>query len=256
MLKAVAQEVDGNPVPRVERPALEQDWLELSFLHWSFPPQLVAPLLPPGVHVDTFEGDAWVGLVLFRLRIFLRWGVTLPWLCSFPETNVRTYVVGPDGERGIWFCSLDCARLVAAWTGRMTYRLPFHHAAMRMDCGEGVRAYRSRRATGAGSTAGDCAATVHVGEPIARSDVTPLQAFLTERWRLYTRAGGGVGTAHVEHPPWRLHYAVATDVDAQLVAACGLPYPVGAPLVLAAESVHARLTGLRLCSAYNETRAA
>jgi uncharacterized protein YqjF (DUF2071 family) len=232
----------------VARPALEQDWLELSFLHWSFPPQAVVALLPPCVRVDTFEGDAWVGLVLFRLRISLR-GLTLPWLCSFPEANVRTYVVGPDGERGIWFFSLDCARLVAAWTGRMTYRLPFHHAVMGMDCGDGVRRYRSRRAPGAGAKSAGCSATVHIGEPIAGSGVTPLQAFLTERWRLYTPAGGSIGTAHVEHPPWRLHHAVATDVDAGLLAACGLPYPVGSPLVLAADSVHARLTGLRPCAA-------
>jgi uncharacterized protein YqjF (DUF2071 family) len=247
MLKAVARNVDGNRPPRVARPALEQDWLELSFLHWSFPPQSVAALLPPGVCVDSFEGDAWVGLVLFRLRIFLRRGLTLPWLCSFPEINVRTYVVGPDGERGIWFFSLDCARLIAAWTGRMTYRLPFHHAAMRMDCGDGVRRYRSRRAPDAGTTAGGCSATVRVGEPVASSDVTALQTFLTQRWRLYTRAGGGVATAHVEHPPWRLHHAVATDVDAGLIAACGLPYPAGSPLVLAADGVRARLTGLRPC---------
>jgi uncharacterized protein YqjF (DUF2071 family) len=256
MLKAVAQHVEGDAPPRVANPALEQDWLELSFLHWSFPPQAVAALLPPEVRVDTFDGDAWVGLVLFYLRIFRR-GVTLPWLCSFPETNVRTYVIGPDGRRGIWFFSLDCARLIAAWTGRLTYRLPFRHAGMRMDCTDTVRRYRSRRAPGVGAPAGRCAATVHVGDPIAANDVTPLQAFLTNRWRLYTRVGSGIGTAAVEHPPWRLHHAVANGVDARLVAACGLPYPAGSPLVLAADSVHARLTGLRPCPAHNkETRAA
>ena len=249
MLKAYAQETAGDSPPRVARPALEQDWLELSFLHWSFPPHSVAVLLPPGVRIDTFDGDAWVGLVLFRLRIVLRTGLTLPWLCSFPETNVRTYVVGPDGERGIWFFSLDCARLVAAWAGRMTYRLPFHHAVMGMDCGDGVRRYRSRRLPRTGAKSSGCSATVHIGEAIARSRVTSLQAFLTERWRLYTRAEGGIATAHVEHPPWRLHHAVATDVDAGLLAACGLPYPEGSPLALAADSVHARLTGLRACAA-------
>lgn len=247
MLKAVAQPLDDDPPPRVARPAIEQDWLELSFLHWRFPPEVVASLLPAGVRVDTFEGDAWVGLVLFRLRIFLGRRATLPWLCSFPETNVRTYVVGPDGHRGIWFFSLDCARRIAAWTGRLTYRLPFQHAAMRMDCSDGVRRYRSRRSPASGSKWGSCRASVRVGELIADSDVTPLQEFLTRRWRLYTRAGDGIGTAYVEHPPWRLRHAVASEVDAGLVAACGLPYPTRSPLVFAADSVHARLTGLRMC---------
>jgi len=120
-----------------------------------------------------------------------------------------------------------------------------------MKSSNGVRRYRSRRLVATGSVGGSCAATVHLGEPITAGDVTPLQQFLTRRWRLYTRAGGSIATALAEHAPWHLRDAIACDVDAALVAACGLPYPTKSPLVFAADNVHARLTGLRRCATNN-----
>ena len=43
------------------------------------------------LELDTFEGAAWIGLVPFEI-----YGT--PGLPYFPETNVRTYVVGPGGK--------------------------------------------------------------------------------------------------------------------------------------------------------------
>jgi uncharacterized protein YqjF (DUF2071 family) len=38
---------------------------------------------------------------------------SVPWLSRFPEINVRTYVRDDQGRSGIWFLSLDAARLPA-----------------------------------------------------------------------------------------------------------------------------------------------
>ena len=35
-------------------------------------------------------------------------------LSTFPETNIRTYIVDPNGRRGVWFFSLDITRLLPA----------------------------------------------------------------------------------------------------------------------------------------------
>ena len=40
----------------------------------------------------------------------------VPWLSAFPELNVRTYVSPRDGKRGVYFFSLDAARLLAVLT--------------------------------------------------------------------------------------------------------------------------------------------
>lgn len=48
-----------------------------------------------------------------------------PWFGRFCETNVRTYVTDSQGRHGVWFFSLDAARLPAVVTARVGYRLPY-----------------------------------------------------------------------------------------------------------------------------------
>lgn len=88
-------------------------WESLTFFHWSCPIEEVQRLLPPGLRIEPWEGRAWVGLVPFRMVVKPPIGPALPLLSSFPETNVRTYVTGPDGEPGIWFFSLDAGNPAA-----------------------------------------------------------------------------------------------------------------------------------------------
>ena len=60
-------------------------------------------------------------------------------MSDFCETNVRTYVRDASGRPGIWFLSLDAARLGAVITARTTYRLPYFWSAMRIGQREGWR---------------------------------------------------------------------------------------------------------------------
>src|SRR2546423_2489451 len=98
-------------IPTVRYPVMLQEWRHLTFLHWRYRPDVIQALLPAGLTVQTMDGSAWVGLIPFLMS-----GVrpprvpALPWLSRFPETNVRTYVSGPDGGTGIWFLSLHAAR--------------------------------------------------------------------------------------------------------------------------------------------------
>src|SRR5207253_428282 len=103
-----------------------QTWKWLAFLHWRFDPQEVAKLLPAGLTLDTHDGAAWIGLTPFIVTgLRAPFVPALPWISHFPETNVRTYVRGPDGARGIWFFTLEAARLAAVMGARVTYGLPY-----------------------------------------------------------------------------------------------------------------------------------
>src|SRR5919106_5125827 len=120
-------------------------WDELTFLHWRYSAAEVQALLPPGLEVETCDGSAWVGLVPFFLRVGLPGVRPVPRMSEFAETNVRTYVRSPDGESGIWFFSLDAARLGAVLVARATYRLPYFWSQMRLDhAGASIR-YECRR---------------------------------------------------------------------------------------------------------------
>lgn len=91
---------------------MAQRWERLTFVHWSFDPDTVQQLLPEWLHVETFDGAAWVGVVPFFMRVASARGHRLPWASHFCETNVRTYVRDLQGRSGIWFFSLDAARIV------------------------------------------------------------------------------------------------------------------------------------------------
>src|SRR5688572_14463842 len=102
-------------------------WHDLLFLHWPIPPELIRPMIPQGVELDTFDGRAWIGVVPFRMtRVRPR---RFPQFASvaFPEINVRTYVWSP-GRSGLWFFSLDATNRLAVRTARAWYGLPYYDA--------------------------------------------------------------------------------------------------------------------------------
>jgi uncharacterized protein YqjF (DUF2071 family) len=234
----VIRPITPEPLEPVARPVMIHRWEALAMLHWPYAPEVVQPVLPPALAVDMFEGSAWVGLVPFRMRIRMPSLPFVPWLSTFPETNVRTYVVGPDGRRGIWFLSLDIPRLGAVIAARATYRLPYHWAGMRMaQQGELVRYGSSRRWPGSRGAGGSI--DVRAGEPIAVA--SELEHFLTARWGLYAPRGTGIAYAPVEHGRWPLRRAEALRVNDSLVPAARLPAPEGEPHVLYSTGVEVRI---------------
>ena len=205
-----------------------QHWQNLTFLHWRYEPEIIRRLLPQGLQVDTFDGCAWVGLtpfVLYRLRV--PFTPAAPWISRFPETNVRTYVKGPDGERGVWFFTLEADRLLAVLAARAIYRLPYCWAAMRVrQRSEQVMEYRSQRKHPFPPAQTDIA--IRRGERIVSG---PFDNFLTARYRLYTTVGKHVAFADIEHEPWSLHTGTVLRLQQDLLERCGLPRPMGEPTV-------------------------
>ena len=125
--RLAARRPDGRR-PRV----MFQRWESLLFLHWECDPAAVAARLPPGLHVDLFEGKAYVGIVPFRMRgVRPRCLPAVPGLSDFLESNVRTYVHDERGVPGVWFTSLECTQPLAVRTARSFFDLPYLDAGMR-----------------------------------------------------------------------------------------------------------------------------
>jgi uncharacterized protein len=221
-----------------------QSWSCLAFLHWSYEPRVLARLLPGRLRPHTFDGRAWVGLTPFLLE-GLRTPVAPvpPWFARFPETNVRTYVVGPDGRDGLWFFSLDAGRLEPVLVARSTYSLPYMWSAMTVERDGPTVRYRSRRRW-PGPTPAASDITVDVGDPLAPAELGELDHYLTARWQLYTTLGPVLARSTVEHEPWPLHRAVVRQLDSNLVTAAGLPAPAGEPVVHWSPGVRTRIGGL------------
>jgi uncharacterized protein YqjF (DUF2071 family) len=167
-----------------------------------------------------------------------------PWFASFPETNVRTYVRGPDGREGLWFFSLDAGRLEPVLVARSTYRLPYMWSAMAVERDGPLLRYRSRRRW-PGPKPAEAAIAVEVGAPLRAEELGAFDHYLTARWQLYTRLGGVLARSNVEHEPWPLRRAVVRELDQSLVAAAGLPAPQGSPVVHWSPGVRTRISALR-----------
>jgi uncharacterized protein YqjF (DUF2071 family) len=214
----------------IDRPVMRQRWERLTFLHWPFDASDVQRLLPGGLEAETHDGAAWAGLVPFWMRVATPGGRRVPWASNFCETNVRTYVRDRAGRTGIWFFSLDAARLGAVITARATpYRLPYFWSSMRLSQRGSEIAYTSRRRW-PGPRPAASRVRVGIGAPVAVADVTALEHFLTARWMLFSVTGDRLVSARACHEPWPLHRAEARFLDDHLLTAAGLPAPAGEPL--------------------------
>jgi uncharacterized protein len=213
-------------------PLTLQRWERLTFLHWRYPPHLLAERLPAGLTLDLYDRSAWVGMTPFLLSIR---PPGLPGLSRVPETNLRTYVRGPGEAPGIWFFSLDIANPAAALGARLGYWLPYTWAEMSVhDAGE-TMAYLSRRRLPPGA---ETNIRIQVGDPVSPGS---LEKFLTARFRLFTRTGPILWKCEVEHPPWPLRIARLLHLEESLLKAAGLPRPVEAPLVHFSPGVEVRV---------------
>jgi uncharacterized protein YqjF (DUF2071 family) len=230
--------VGVNPEEQVAWPVVFQRWQTLTFLHWAYDPADVQRLLPAGLDVQTYGGVAWVGITPFLLSDFRPPGlVAIPGLSTFPETNVRTYVIDRNGLDGLWFLSLDVSRLAIVLGARVCLGLPYHWAAMTVEAGPMVT-YRSRRQW---PPAADHHIVVEPGSPLAAEELDERDHFLTGRWRAFIRMAGRVVYVPVEHQPWPLWRVRIHQLDEDLLVAAGLPAPGGEPVAHYSPGVDVRL---------------
>lgn len=224
----------------VDKAVMVQRWERLTFLHWAFDPAAVQRLLPGDLRAETFDGAAWVGLVPFFMRVATPGGWRVPWASNFCETNVRTYVRDAGGRSGIWFLSLDAARLGAVSVARASYRLPYFWSRMRIAQDSREISYRCRRRW-PGPRGAASIARIAVGEPFAPGELSDRDHFLTARWVLFSRSGRWQSFARACHPPWPLRRAAVRELDDRLIPAAGLPPPEGEPLAHYSPGVNVRI---------------
>lgn len=237
----------------VRVPVMRHRWETLTFLHWPFDVDTVQRLLPKGLEVEAWEGRAWVGLVPFHMRVSPPVGPAVPGLTTFPETNVRTYVTGPDGKPGVWFFSLDATNPPAVAAARTLYGLPYFLARMMVER-EGDRVtYRSRRFSRRGPRPGHHI-VVEAGAEKSAESVSEFEHYLTARFTLWAVHAGALHSSRAEHPPWALREARAVRLEQDLVQAAGLPDPSGEALVHFSEGVDVRIGRPRVVQGRAERR--
>src|SRR5919202_1933481 len=119
------------PEERVALPVATQTWKDMTFLHWPFDPEVLEGRIPAGTTLDLWDGAAWVGLTPFVMQDLRVGGFPSPMPgLTFPETNLRTYVRGPDGRDGIWFLSLEADSLFTTVAASVAFGVPYRWSRM------------------------------------------------------------------------------------------------------------------------------
>lgn len=187
------------------RSVLSMTWRDLLFAHWPVSSAVVAEKLPAGVSVDTFDGEAYLGVVPFVMDdIRIR---PAPVGLSFGELNLRTYVT-VDGDPGVYFFNLDADDRLGVFLARRLFQLPYYRAEMDIET---MGAGRDRRvAVTSRRRSADVAPAAFdgtYGPDGAFESPAPdsLAAFLTERYRFYTTdESGRVYYGDIDHDRWSL----------------------------------------------------
>src|SRR5688572_8273229 len=209
---------------------MHQVWGKLLFMHWPIKANLLRPLIPDGLEIDTFDGSAWIAVTPFTM-----WDIRglppflppLPGLSSMHELNVRTYV-HVNKVPGVWFFSLDCNSAAATLAARTLYFLPYYNAEIELEESEGTIDYSLVRTD---EPAAELQATWKSGEAIGESQPGSLEFFLTERYCLYSESHGQLHRARIHHQPWLLQQAELASLKSTMIESLGLPTPEGDPLL-------------------------
>jgi hypothetical protein len=221
------------------RPVQYQRWQTLLFLHWRVPVSMLRPLIPSALEIDTFEGNAFVGLVPFSM-VGVRpvWSPSVPGISNFHETNVRTYVHFEGRDPGVWFFSLDAASRLAVWIARTFWELPYHFSRMSLevDVSREVRYRTERLYPGPVPASGSFRYRPTGASAEARAG--SLEHFLAERYILYTqKTPAELLLGRVHHVPYPLQSAELYEWDETLLSAAGIQRPEEKPLVHFASGV-------------------
>jgi uncharacterized protein YqjF (DUF2071 family) len=223
---------------------MRQYWGKLLFMHWPVDAELLRPIIPSQLSIDTFDGKAWIGVVPFTM-----WGIRasflppVPGTSAFHELNVRTYVHF-DGVPGVWFFSLDAANRLAVWGARTFYHLPYFNADMSLrQEGNSIR-YHSERTDSRGAPA-ELETSWTIGEPLAQARPGSLEFFLTERYCLYSYHREQLYRSRIFHQPWPLRSATLDAYQSTMIESLGIKEPKGEPVLHYAESIGVNIWPLR-----------
>ncbi len=129
-----------------EKPYIYQDWRDLLFLHWQCDKNEIQKTLPPGLYVDTFEGNAFITIASFSMtKLKLLCLPQIPGLKKFFEVNLRTYVYDKNGIPGVWFYSLDIDSVIFSNLGKYFFSLPYFYSDLSQEIRDNEIIFKGNR---------------------------------------------------------------------------------------------------------------
>ena len=208
-----------------------QYWENPIFMHWPVPYNALRPLVPEPFQLDTFNGDAWVGIVPFKaVQTYPRWGKGLFSLGPFWQLNIRTYIRFFE-EPAVYFLTVYTNSKLSVLGAGSLLSLPYQYARFHASRNENHISCNMKQISPRQNASFSMA--VHPSTEGYYPSENTLEHWLTERYHFYALKGKYIVKASVTHPPWFLHDA---DYDMTHHHLCSLIPETKRPLIHVAAS--------------------
>jgi uncharacterized protein YqjF (DUF2071 family) len=190
---------------------IEQVWSDVVFLHWKIPAELLQEQIP--FPLDLFEGSAILSIVPFRMHgIRFPFSFSLPFVSSLWELNLRTYV-RVNGERGIYFLTLDTDSRIGQWIAEKFFHLPYRLAK--------ITAHATGNSYQIESSCLNAKFRLVAKTKPQLKEKTALDHWSTERYSLFLLHAGEAYRGRVTHSPWPLSEVKVLELHNQFSNAFG-----------------------------------
>lgn len=188
-------------------PFVQAGWRQLAVVNYAVDPGRLAPFVPRGTELDSFEGRTYLSVVGFLFEDVRVLGV--PVSRRFEEVNHRFYVRREDDRgvlRGVTFLRELVPRPDVTWIARAFYNEKYVTASMSHRLGDEV-SYAWRLGEDEGEL------TLGSVGPFREAAPGSVEEFITEHyWGYGTARDGSTLEYRVEHPRWRVAAAGTSRV--------------------------------------------
>ena len=206
---------------------LTAEWKHLAILNFEIEPSILAPLVPQGTELDSWNGKTFVSVVGFLFLDARIWGIAIPFHRNFEEVNLRFYVrrKASDGwRRGVVFIKEVVPGAAIALVAQKFYNEPYIELPMahRIEGADGP----SRSAEYSWRFKG----RQNVLKLTASGEAQPLRdgseaEFITEHyWGYNKQRDGSTLEYRVEHPRWRVCETTEGYLDCDVPGLYGAPF--------------------------------
>jgi hypothetical protein len=192
---------------------LTAEWLDLAILNFEINPAVLAPLVPLGTELDTWQGATLVSLVGFQFRNTRVLGIPIPFHRNFEEVNLRFYVrrkTSQGWRRAVVFVKEFAPRRAVAWTAAVFFGENYVTVPMRHRADPVNGDLHAARSVAYWWQHGGCENRLELttAGPAHAAAAGSEEEFITEHhWGYSGGANRRTLEYRVEHPRWKVRTA-------------------------------------------------
>ncbi len=180
-----------------------QEWNHALFLHWIIPFDILRPLVPQKLNLDSFKEDFYVSLVAFTMqKIRPRNLPSIKLISNFEEINIRTYI-NNDNKKGVYFLNIEAQKRLSAFIAKTLSGLPYEKSNIKRQNNQ----FRSN----------NFFKNYHLDTEFKVTELlenkSALDKWLTERYCLYMNKKYHIYRHDIHHKEWKIKQVEITRLD-------------------------------------------